>query len=287
VGDRISAWLAFLGGLIAALLVVLIVLVAGDGGDAPAATTLSADSSSTAPSTSGVTTTGVPTVTTTGATTASPATTAAAPTTAAPTTAAPAPTAAAACAGIPDSIPPSATDRTSVIGDVDGDGVLDAVTVFQDGGAWSVFVELSYGYATPAAITPYDPFFFPEANSVMNVGVAAEVILVNTGFGLVGPIFGVWYLDAGCNLQQSTLDGTAIFEPYRGIGILHSEGFRCTVDGITLVNATQPGADDDVWQVEEVALLWDPGLGDFQTMGATTTITNRVTALAAAASTGC
>ncbi len=283
MGDRISAWLAFLGGLIAALLVVLIVVVAGDGGDAPSATTLSADSSSTAPSTSGVTTTGVPTT----ATTASPATTAVAPTTAVPTTAGPTPTAGAACAGIPDSIPPFATDRTSVIGDVDGDGDLDAVTVFQDGGAWSVFAELSYGYATRAAITPYDPSSSPEATSVMNVGVAAEVILVNTGFTLVGPIFGVWYLDAGCNLQQATLDGTAMFEPYGGSGLFHSEGFRCTVDGITLVNATQPGADEDVWQVEDVALLWDPGLGDFQTMGTSTTVTNRVTALAAAANTGC
>jgi len=283
VGNRYTALLAFLGGLIAALLVVLIVVVAGDGDDAPAATTLSADSSTTAPSTSGVTTTGVPTT----PPTAAPATTAAAPTTAAPTTTAALPPAAAVCAGIPDSIPTFATDRTSVIGDVDGDGDLDAVTVFQDGGAWFVFVELSYGYATHAAITPYDPFSSPQATSVMNVGVAAEVILVNTGFTLVGPIFGVWYLDSGCNLQQATLDGTAMFEPYGGIGVFHSEGFRCTLDGITLVNATQPGADEDVWQVEEIALLWVPGLGNFQTIGTTTTVTNRVNALAAAAGTGC
>jgi hypothetical protein len=283
MGDRISAWLVFLGGLIAALLVVLIVVVAGDGDDAPATSTLSADSSLTAPGTSAVTTTGAPTT----ATTAASATTAAAPTTAAPTTAAPPATSAAVCAGIPDSIPPFATDRTSVIGDVDGDGDLDAVTVFQDGGAWFVFVEFGNGYATRAAISPYDPSASPQASSVMNVGVAAEVILVNTGFTLVGPIFGVWHLDVGCNLRQATIDGTAMFEPYGGIGLLHSEGFSCTSDGITLVNATQPGGDEDVWQVEEIALLWVPGLGDFQIMGTTTTVTNRATALAAAASTGC
>jgi hypothetical protein len=168
---------------------------------------------------------------------------------------------------------------------MDGDGNLDAVTVFLDGGTWYVFVELSYGYGTRAVVAPSGGFG-PQATSVMNVGVPAELALVNTDFGLVGPVFGVWFLDE-CSLEQATLDGVAPFQPYKGIGLLHSEGFTCTPNGIALVNAAQPGADEDVWRVDETSLLWVPGLGDFQSQGTLSYITNRDSALTAAADTGC
>lgn len=271
--DRSTTIIAFLGGLIVALIaILLVVLLSGDDGDAgAAATTTSSTLEDTTTSSEPASTTEASTTTAATTTTAVSATTAPSTTIATTTTAAP-------CAAFPSvAVPAGASDVSTTSGDLDGDGSSDTVSVYSDGGTWYVHVELASGFGARVAFTPFDPGAVPTADRAMYVGTAEDVALVMTGFGLPGPIYGVWFF-AGCEVREAMLDGGQL-ELWAGGGLMHSETFVCTDDGITFVEAVQPGSDPDVWDVTLTPYDWVPGLGEFQTQPSSTYTTTQDGAL--------
>ena len=168
---RSSTVLAFIGGLIAALLLVLIVILLnrdGDSGDAGTSPTTSgtteATTSTTASTTSVASTTTAPPTTT--STTASTTTT---------TTTIP-PNVAACDPVIPAFVAAGAVDITTALGDVDGDGLADTVTVYRDGAvSWYIHVQLGFGFGIQAPLEPFNPGGTPYVDDGVTLGVAAEV----------------------------------------------------------------------------------------------------------------
>ena len=214
-----------------------------------------------------------------------PTTTAAPATTAAPTTTPTTPTLDPCAAFTSVPVPPGAADVTTASGDLDGDALADTLTVYRVGGQWMIHANLGSGFGIETSFEPFNPGGAPKAEAVVSVGDPAELALINTGFGLPGPVFGVWAV-LGCQLTETTLDG-AEFYVWLGTGASHSEAFKCTADGITFIEAYQPGSDPNAWEVRETPYLWVPGLGDFQTQPASTYATDKASALAAAGDIDC
>jgi len=174
---------------------------------------------------------------------------------------------------------------TSAVGDVDGDGAPDQAAVYRDGTTWWMHVDLGLAFGIETMIEPFNPGGAPSLWDVVNVGTAEEVVMVQTGFGLPGPVYAVWAV-SGCQIVEATLDGGE-FYVWQGTGANHSETFSCTASGITFIEAYQPGGDPNVWEVKETPYDWVPGLADFQTQPFSTYVTDKASALAAAGGIGC
>ena len=266
--DRSTTLLAFIGGLIAALLAVLIVvlLTGGDDDGGAGGTEATTSTSSTTTTTQATTTSSSSTSSTTSTSTTTTSTTT--------TTTNP-------CAAFTSVlVPAGATDVSTAIGDIDGDGLDDTVHVYQAGGDWYVHAVLATGFGARVAFMPDNGT--PGMEDVVNIGVAEEVALVNTGFGLPGPLYSVWFL-ADCEIREATHDGGEI-DLWVGGGPTHSEAFACTSSGITFIEAYESGSN---WTVEETPWDWVPGLGDFQTQPSSSYTTDEASAKAAAGDIDC
>lgn len=240
--------LLFLGGLIVTLLVVILVMLFSGGDDAPG-TTAAVDATS---STAGAGTSTVAATTTAVTTSAAATTTPAASTTTEATTTT---SAAGACSGIPGlAVPPGALAGPQA--DFDGDGALDRLVAFQDGGgAWWVAIRLSYGYAQGTAVS--GP---AEARSIFSfdgfpVGFARVESGASTEF--IGAVY--WL---GCSLYEATVDSGAVARFPLGGSVTHIDGMRCSGDRLTTTGYET--ADGVNFEYRETDYLWVPGLGEFQ-----------------------
>lgn len=235
-------------------MVIVLLLGACSGDDEGAATTSEAAAAttptpSTLPSstTSSTTTTATTTLatTTTLPTTTTVAPTTAPPTTAPPTSAPPPPTTAEPpppCIGTPSTpLPTGATNQSSAVGDLDGDGAADKVRVYELDGAWGVNVRLAYGWETGLGLDSLmGDGAAASASAVVDIGGPAA--LIDLGLTLIGPRFGFFVLD-GCELVVVARPNGELPDFVFGGGLMHQEWFTCTGEGVVQFSVAM--AQDD------------------------------------------
>jgi len=249
------------------VVLLLVALAGGCGGDSPfgATTTApasltSADASTTAPT---ALTSTVPTTTVAPTTTAAPATTAAPTTTVPPF----------ACPGMGvGGIPAGATDISSVSAYLDGDSLLDEFTGYQNGGIWYLHVRLGPGYTANLALdAAWDAAHWGLGANYVNVAAAKtlgdprQVVVVQVYGGLVAA-YGLFAVE-NCQIVTLADAGGAMPDLYVLGSPAHSD-FPVCGPGNTVVQAIF-GANppcSDIWTCttpdlsgEEYRVLRDPG----------------------------
>lgn len=130
-------------------------------------------------------------------------------------------------------IPEGAENAAVLIGDLDGDGASDSVTTYLADGRWRLHLELAYGWATEIDMTDHVTIA-PPPEPVRMVDMGLPVVVVRLGGNLVGASFGLVAL-SGCELRPVVGPDGRMPEIWVGIGIHHSEFFRCESRAITQV----------------------------------------------------
>jgi len=206
-------------------LVLVLVLACGE---APALVTTAESSPSTA---SVPTTTSTTTTSTTTTTTTVPRTT-----TTMATTTVPAPSAA--CDDQPSAtMPASASDLVSMVGDVDGDGFEDTVSGYVTGSEAWLHVELATGWGTRTRVDDLDtgadggPLVRPSRVVTMS---GDQLVIAQVGLALPGPVSGAFAL-RDCSLTPiATADGV-LPDLWVGGSPAHTDWFSCDPSGITML----------------------------------------------------
>jgi len=247
MGSRSLAWLAFLGGLIVTLLVVLIVVLANDNGEAPAGAT--------APSTVPSDSTAATGASGTTATSVVPATTAAAGATSTPapappaTTVPPATTSPSTTEAIPvnrcTDVPPMAIPTGAVgAGGANGvfgggpepESVMDAdfAHLFESGGNYFVAFSLNVGYVAFQQLPePIDPAFVPELLVVNFDGNDdAAWVKIDRSLAAGAEVYAFYFLDESCAVEDAGTAGVPRYEFLDWGGLEHTQGFTCVGDGV-------------------------------------------------------
>ncbi len=139
-----------------------------------------------------------------------------------------------ACAGAPEvAMAGGASQVDALQADLDGDGEPDTVTTYIADGRWRLHVELAYGWETETDITPYVTDS-PPPSPVRAIHLGLPTVVVELGGNLVGASYGFVAL-SGCTLTPVLGADGALPDIWVGIGIHHSEFFRCERDAITQV----------------------------------------------------
>ncbi|MDH4307603.1 MAG: hypothetical protein OEX04_09010 [Acidimicrobiia bacterium] len=145
-----------------------------------------------------------------------------------------------ACLGVPEiAMPEVVSSTTTLTADLDGDGDGDTITTYLAQDRWRLHLELAYGWETDTDITPYvsDPRLVTTATTpspIRTVNLGLPTVLVELGDNLVGYSYGFVAL-TDCTLQTVLGPDRAMPEIWEGIGIHHSEFFRCEAGAVTQV----------------------------------------------------
>ncbi len=145
-----------------------------------------------------------------------------------------------ACLEAPEiAMPEAVSNAISLTADLDGDGNADTVTTYFAQDRWRLHLELAYGWETDTDITTHvtDPRLVTNATApspIRTVNLGLPTVLVELGGNLVGYSYGFVAL-TGCTLQPVLGPDEAMPVIWEGIGIHHSEFFRCEPGAVTQV----------------------------------------------------
>ena len=168
---------------------------------------------------------------------------------------------------------PAGVELSGGQGNFDGppepESIMDAdgAFVFESGGTWYVGFSLHDGYVVfeplPAASPPG---FVPEA-SVWDFGSSDDGLLVkidqSTASG--AEVYAFYFLDADCGVEDAGTVEVDRYEFLDWFGASHTQGFRCTADGVFETSAGQTSGT--MWDVRDVFYEWTAPAGPGFTFG--------------------
>jgi hypothetical protein len=170
-----------------------------------------------------------------------------------------------ACLGAPEiAMPGAMSNAATLTADLDGDGNADTITTYLAQDRWRLHLQLAYGWETDTDITRYviDPDLVTHAtppSPIRTVNLGLPTVLVELGGNLVGYSYGFVAL-TGCTLQPVLGPDQDMPVIWEGIGIAHSEFFRCEPGAVTQV---QMGRNETWIGITETRYLFSTGSARF------------------------